>query len=64
MSWRTDKINGGWRQNGNRFRITDGPTASTPVVYTPERGSKGIIAFIIEKRSKVSPHAKHLIKSA
>jgi isovaleryl-CoA dehydrogenase len=34
------------------FRITNGPTASTLVVYAktePEKASKGITAFIIEK---------------
>lgn len=33
-------------------RITNGPTASTLVVYaktSPEKGSKGITAFIIER---------------
>ncbi|KAF9227733.1 acyl-CoA dehydrogenase NM domain-like protein [Gyrodon lividus] len=52
MSLRADKIDGGWRLNGNKFWITNGPSASTLVVYAktaPERGSKGITAFIIEK---------------
>ena len=34
------------------LRITNGPSASTLVVYaktSPEKGSKGITAFIIEK---------------
>lgn len=34
------------------LRITNGPTASTLVVYAktlPDKGSKGITAFIIEK---------------
>lgn len=34
------------------FRITNGPTASTLVVYAktaPEKGSKGMTAFIIER---------------
>jgi len=38
--------------NGNKFRIMNGPVASTLVVYaktSPEKGSKGITAFIIEK---------------
>ena len=43
-------------------RITNGPTASTLVVYAktaPERGSKGITAFIIEKTFKgFSTHQK------
>ncbi|OAX39357.1 acyl-CoA dehydrogenase NM domain-like protein [Rhizopogon vinicolor AM-OR11-026] len=52
MSLKADKIDGGWRLNGNKFWITNGPTASTLVVYAktaPEKGSKGITAFIIEK---------------
>ncbi|KIK98094.1 hypothetical protein PAXRUDRAFT_134933 [Paxillus rubicundulus Ve08.2h10] len=52
MSLRADQIDGGWRLNGNKFWITNGPSASTLVVYAktaPEKGSKGITAFIIEK---------------
>ncbi|EPQ57936.1 acyl-CoA dehydrogenase NM domain-like protein [Gloeophyllum trabeum ATCC 11539] len=52
MRLRADKIDGGYRLNGNKFWITNGPTASTLVVYaktSPEKGSKGITAFIIEK---------------
>ncbi|KAI0032833.1 acyl-CoA dehydrogenase/oxidase [Vararia minispora EC-137] len=51
MTLRADKIDGGWRLNGNKFWITNGPVASTLVVYAktaPDRGSKGITAFIIE----------------
>lgn len=44
------------------FRITNGPTASTLVVYaktSPDKGSKGITAFIIEKGFKgFSTHQK------
>ncbi|KAH7915303.1 acyl-CoA dehydrogenase/oxidase [Hygrophoropsis aurantiaca] len=62
MSLRADKIDGGWRLNGNKFWITNGPTASTLVVYAktaPEKGSKGITAFIIEKSFKgFSTHQK------
>ena len=43
-------------------RITNGPIASTFVVYaktTPEKGSKGITAFIVEKNFKgFSTHQK------
>ncbi|KAH6918459.1 isovaleryl-CoA dehydrogenase [Coprinopsis sp. MPI-PUGE-AT-0042] len=52
MKLRADKIPGGWKLNGNKFWITNGPVASTLVVYaktSPEKGSKGITAFIIEK---------------
>ncbi|KAF8840221.1 acyl-CoA dehydrogenase NM domain-like protein [Paxillus ammoniavirescens] len=52
MSLRADQIDGGWGLNGNKFWITNGPSTSTLVVYAktaPEKGSKGITAFIIEK---------------
>jgi len=52
MKLKAEKIDGGWKLNGNKFWITNGPVASTLVVYaktSPEKGSKGITAFIIEK---------------
>ncbi|THH16636.1 hypothetical protein EW146_g4036 [Bondarzewia mesenterica] len=52
MKMKAEKIDGGWKLNGNKFWITNGPIASTLVVYAktdPQRGSKGITAFIIEK---------------
>ena len=52
MKLRAEKVNGGWKLNGNKFWITNGTVASTLVVYaktSPEKGSKGITAFIIEK---------------
>ena len=52
MKLKAEKIGGGWRLNGNKFWITNGPVASTLVVYaktSPEKGSKGITAFIIER---------------
>ncbi|TFK76373.1 acyl-CoA dehydrogenase NM domain-like protein [Pluteus cervinus] len=55
MRLRADKVPGGWKLNGNKFWITNGPVASTLVVYAktdPERGSRGITAFIIEKDFK------------
>ncbi|KAI0273456.1 isovaleryl-CoA dehydrogenase [Gloeopeniophorella convolvens] len=62
MQLRADKIDGGWRLNGNKFWITNGPIASTLVVYAktaPEKGSKGITTFIIEKGFKgFSTHQK------
>lgn len=82
MKLRADKVEGGWRLNGNKFwwvmatglcfyqsmnminvgRITNGPIASTLVVYaktSPEKGSKGITAFIIENTFKgFSTHQK------
>ncbi|TFL07288.1 acyl-CoA dehydrogenase/oxidase [Pterulicium gracile] len=51
MTLRADQVPGGYKLNGNKFWITNGPTASTLVVYAktaPEKGSKGITAFIIE----------------
>ncbi|KAI0064724.1 acyl-CoA dehydrogenase NM domain-like protein [Artomyces pyxidatus] len=62
MQLRAEKIDGGWRLNGNKFWITNGPIASTLVVYaksSPEKGSKGITTFIIEKDFKgFSTHQK------
>ncbi|KAJ7766757.1 acyl-CoA dehydrogenase NM domain-like protein [Mycena metata] len=52
MRLQADKVDGGWKLNGNKFWITNGPTASTLVVYAktaPEKGSKGITAFLIER---------------
>ncbi|KAG6898265.1 hypothetical protein C0992_000710 [Termitomyces sp. T32_za158] len=52
MRLRAEKVQGGWKLNGSKFWITNGPVASTLVVYAktaPELGSKGITAFIIEK---------------
>ncbi|KZT61612.1 acyl-CoA dehydrogenase NM domain-like protein [Calocera cornea HHB12733] len=51
-----------WVLDGNKFWITNGPIAETLVVYaktSPERGSKGITTFIIEKGFKgFSTHQK------
>ncbi|EGN95633.1 hypothetical protein SERLA73DRAFT_142459 [Serpula lacrymans var. lacrymans S7.3] len=62
MKLKADKIDGGWLLNGNKFWITNGPTASTLVVYAktaPEKGSKGITAFIIENTYRgFSTHQK------
>jgi isovaleryl-CoA dehydrogenase len=52
MKLRATKVDGGWRLTGNKFWITNGPTASTLIVYAktdPEKESKGITTFIIEK---------------
>ncbi|KAF8205669.1 acyl-CoA dehydrogenase/oxidase [Mycena galopus ATCC 62051] len=52
MKLRADKVDGGWKLNGNKFWITNGPSASTLVVYAktaPEKNSKGITAFLIER---------------
>ncbi|KAF9469244.1 isovaleryl-CoA-dehydrogenase [Collybia nuda] len=55
MRLKAEKVPGGWKLNGNKFWITNGPVASTLVVYaktSPEKGSKGITAFIIERDFK------------
>ena len=52
MKLRADKADGGWRLNGTKFWITNAPYADTLVVYaktTPDAGSKGITAFLIEQ---------------
>ncbi|KAK7038130.1 acyl-CoA dehydrogenase NM domain-like protein [Favolaschia claudopus] len=52
MKLKADKVEGGWKLNGNKFWITNGPSASTLVVYAktaPEKGSKGITTFLIER---------------
>ncbi|MGO2133488.1 MAG: isovaleryl-CoA dehydrogenase [Halomonas sp.] len=51
--------------NGNKMWITNGPEASTLVVYAktdPDAGSKGITAFIIEKGFKGFSTAQKLDK--
>ena len=62
MKTRATKVDGGYVLNGNKFWITNGPTASTLVVYAktePEKGPKGITAFIVEKGFKgFSTHQK------
>jgi isovaleryl-CoA dehydrogenase len=52
MKLRADRVDGGYRLNGTKFWITNAAYADTLVVYaktTPEAGSKGITAFLIEK---------------
>lgn len=62
MKTRATKVNGGYVLNGNKFWITNGPVASTLVVYVktdPDKGSKGVTTFIIEKGYKgFSTHQK------
>lgn len=62
MKLRAKKVDGGYTLNGNKFWITNGPTASTLVVYaktSPEKASRGITAFIIERGfSGFSTHQK------
>ncbi|KAH9950305.1 acyl-CoA dehydrogenase NM domain-like protein [Amylocystis lapponica] len=52
MKLRAEKVEGGWKLNGNKFWITNGPTASTLVVYAktaPEKASRWITTFIVER---------------
>ena len=62
MKLRAEKRNDHYRLNGTKYWITNGPDATTLVVYAktdPEAGSKGITAFLIEKSMKgfsTSPH--------
>ncbi len=66
MTLRADKVEGGYRLNGNKFWITNGPDADVLVVYAktdPEAGPKGITTFIIEKTMpgfSASPHLDKL----
>ncbi|WP_281494149.1 isovaleryl-CoA dehydrogenase [Jannaschia sp. S6380] len=62
MKLRAEKRNDRFILNGTKYWITNGPDATTLVVYAktdPEAGSKGITAFLIEKSMagfSSSPH--------
>jgi len=52
MGLRADKVDGGYKLNGNKMWITNGPEADVLVVYAKtdlDAGSRGITAFLIEK---------------
>ena len=52
MQLKADAVSSGFRLNGAKFWITNGPVADTLVVYgrtVPGTGSGGITAFLIEK---------------
>jgi isovaleryl-CoA dehydrogenase len=52
MKLRAERVDGGYRLNGTKFWITNAAYADTLVVYaktTPDAGSRGITAFLIEK---------------
>ena len=52
MKLKAERCDGGFRLNGTKMWITNGPDADVIVVYaktTPEAGSRGITAFIVEK---------------
>jgi isovaleryl-CoA dehydrogenase len=65
MKTRAEKKGDRFILNGNKMWITNGPDASTLVVYAktdPEAGSKGITAFLIEKGMKGFSTAQKLDK--
>ncbi|MEO3387795.1 isovaleryl-CoA dehydrogenase [Mesorhizobium sp. CAU 1741] len=65
MRLRADKKNDRFLLNGSKMWITNGPEAGTLVVYAksdPERNSRGITAFIIERDMKGFSVAQKLDK--
>ncbi|MGB7370988.1 isovaleryl-CoA dehydrogenase [Erythrobacter sp.] len=55
MKLKAEKVDGGYNLNGTKFWITNGTYADVIVVYaktTPDAGSRGITAFLIEKDMK------------
>ncbi|WP_371157778.1 isovaleryl-CoA dehydrogenase [Jannaschia sp. 2305UL9-9] len=65
MKLRAEKRNDRFILNGTKYWITNGPDASTLVVYAktdPEAGSKGITAFLIEKSMKGFSTSTHFDK--
>jgi len=52
MKLKAEKRNDGFMLNGNKMWITNGPDASTLIVYAktdPDAGAKGITAFLVER---------------
>ena len=52
MKLRAEKRNDGFMLNGNKMWITNGPDASTLIVYAktdPDAGTKGLTAFLVER---------------
>ena len=65
MQLRAEKRNDRYVLNGNKMWITNGPDASTLVVYAktdPDAGSRGITAFLIEKQMSGFSTAQKLDK--
>ena len=65
MSLKAEKRNGYYNLNGNKYWITNGPDASTLIIYaktSPDLGSKGITAFIVEKSFKGFSTSAHFDK--
>ncbi|MGV6812585.1 MAG: acyl-CoA dehydrogenase family protein [Brevirhabdus sp.] len=65
MKLKAEKRNGYYTLNGTKYWITNGPDASTLVVYAktdPDAGAKGITAFIVEKSMKGFSTSAHFDK--
>jgi len=65
MKLRAQKTDGGYILNGNKMWITNGPDATTLIVYAktePEAGPKGITTFLVEKGMKGFSTAQKLDK--
>ena len=65
MSLRAEKRNDHFRLSGTKYWITNGPDATTLVVYAktdPDAGSKGITAFLIDKDMKGFSTSAHFDK--
>ncbi len=65
MRLRAEPVEGGFLLNGTKMWITNGPDASTLVVYAktdPAAGSRGITAFIVERSYKGFSIAQKLDK--
>jgi isovaleryl-CoA dehydrogenase len=65
MKLRAVESGAGWRLNGTKMWITNGPDADTMVVYAktePELGARGVTAFIVEKGMKGFSTAQKLDK--
>jgi isovaleryl-CoA dehydrogenase len=65
MKLRAEKRNDRYILNGTKYWITNGPDADTLVVYAstdPEKKSKGITAFLIEKTMAGFSTSKHFDK--
>ena len=65
MKTRAVEVERGWKLNGSKMWITNGPDADVVVVYAktdPGAGSKGITAFLVEKGSAGFSCARKLDK--
>mmetsp|Transcript_9449 Transcript_9449/g.13168 ORF Transcript_9449/g.13168 Transcript_9449/m.13168 type:complete len:422 (+) Transcript_9449:119-1384(+) len=65
MSTRAVKVDGGYEMTGNKMWITNGPDADVLIVYAktdPDKKSRGITAFMVEKGMKGFSTAQKLDK--